>query len=209
MRLPIKYEILFMGREIQATIDIPLNQIPVETRKKIKLFYKSIVYRYYGGHSMPLDSRRKAIELTKRLNEYLKFKGISAIEIDGGLNGVNWYLPPWDPDEEPEDMLFFEFKVLEQGKTPRQQYIEAKKSLAYITDYIFNEIFPSEGIPYKVIDGIGKYMAILRNMTPIKDKDSDYNYLQFDGVATGKIELEAGIPSTTQIVNGVVSLLKF
>lgn len=208
MRLPIKYELFFMGKDIQAAFNIGLDQFPVETRQKIELFYKSIRQLRFGlGMTLPLDTRRKAIELTKRLNEYLKYRGINAIEIDGGLNGVNWYLPPFDPEEEPEDMLFFEFKVLELGKTPRQLYIEAKKSLAYITYYIFSEIFPSEGIPYRVIDDIGTYMAILRNMNPIKGENSDYEYVDFEAVVTGEVQLEPG--STTQIVNGVVSLLKF
>jgi hypothetical protein len=35
-----------------------------------------------------------------------------------------------------------------------------------VTEYIFGEIFPSQGILYKVIDGIGKYIAFLRNMNP-------------------------------------------
>ena len=69
MRLPIKYELLFRGEDVEATIDVGLDQFPAETH-----------------------NRSRQIALTKRLKEYLKTKGIDAIEIDGGLNGYRVHL---------------------------------------------------------------------------------------------------------------------
>ena len=59
-----------------------------------------------------------------------------------------------------------------------------------VTEYIFGEIFPSQGILYKVIDGIGKYIAFLRNMNPIRREESTYNDLGFDGIVRGEVQLE-------------------
>ena len=174
MRLPIKYEILFRGREIQATIDILLNKFTEADSRYITQFYAK--------------GTRMGNNLKRRLNEYLKAKGIDAIEVERDphydCNGCGWYIPP----EAPESMLFLEFKVLEQGRgaTPRQLYTEVKKCLAYITEYIFNEMFSPKGI--EVINGIDTYMEIISNMSPIEGEDFSDDF-SFEGTAIGEVEL--------------------
>ena len=51
MRLPIKYELLFRGEDVEATIDVGLDQFPAETH-----------------------NRSRQIALTKRLKNTLKPK---------------------------------------------------------------------------------------------------------------------------------------
>jgi hypothetical protein len=176
MRLPIKYEILFIGKDIQATIDIGLNQFTA--------VYRHYIYTFYDkGTSMGNNLKR-------HLNIYLKTKGIDAIEVDRDprydCNGCGWYLPQY---EEPTDMLFLEFKVLEQGRgaTPRQVYTEVKKCLAYITEYIFNEMFSPYSFPYRLMSDIGTYRDILSNMNHIVGDEDFSDDFSFDGIARGTV----------------------
>ena len=174
MRLPIKYEILFREREIQTTIDFKFHLF--------KAVYRRYIYQFYAK-----GTSSKGNTLARRLNIHLKTKGINAIEVeddDDGFNGVGWFLPQY---EEVTKMLFLEFKVLEQGRaTPRQLYTEVNKCLAYITEYIFKEMFSPYSFPYRLMSGIDTYRDILSNMTPIGDEDFSDDF-SFEGIARGYV----------------------